>query len=184
MSFSINLYVLSSFHCNVIKPFPFLFHCSPSNLSVSAAAESLLQLQHRRRCVLSPRPPESAPAHTPHQRELLLRRGVQLLPTAAAAAGAAFALPGAIDTATDATAAAAVSAGDALQPQLSAAVAPPAASRLRALLCHLHAAAHAEHGQCRHVDLLGGLRLAQPCPQPGAGIDTTGAQDAPAAEPV
>ncbi|KAH8329814.1 hypothetical protein KR067_005065, partial [Drosophila pandora] len=167
------------------------------NLPVSTTAESFLQL-HGWRHILPPLPAAEPPptTHSPHQRELLGRRGVQLVPAAAPPR----AISGAIDTATDATAAAAVSAGDALQPQLSAAVAaPPDAAPLGALwdgrvLRLLYAATHAEHGQCRDFDLRDGVRLApestvpRPHPQSRAGVHppvgATGAQDAAPAQPV
>jgi len=168
------------------------FRFSPANLPVSAA-KPLLQF-HGRRCVLSARPSESElespSAHPPNQRELLLRRGVQLLPAAAAATTSV--ISGAINTAANATA---VSAADALQPQLPAAVGAHDATPFRSLrngrylLRGLHAATHSEHGQCGHLQLIGGLRLARPPPQPlhvdlHAVIGASGAQDAPAAQPV
>lgn len=183
---AIHLYILYIHIVSIIVFRIVCVSCSPANLPVPPAAESLVL--YRRRSVLPP-PPARAATHATHQRQL--RRGAKLLSTA---------VSGAVDASTDATATAGatVSAAVALQPQLPAAVAGFAASTsclglVRTptacrLLCHLYAATHTEQ-HCVRVHLqLGGISLvwaAQPRPRPG--IDAHGAsrsQDAPAAQPV
>lgn len=171
--------------------------CRPANLSVSPAAEPLVLC--RRRCLL----PTASSAHAapPHAaQQLQLRWGAKLLQTN---------VSGAIDASTDATATAgpAIGAAVALQPQLSAAIAPLASSccRLRLwspqsipsghLLCHLYAATHPEQQQqrqrqrqrqhvCLHLQLGGSHVWATSRSWTRTLIDATGTQDAAAAHTV